>query len=248
MQESKKELGPLHCVYFIYYSFATTTDNDINESQIKHLITYLNEWTKNTETSTAVIKETLNWIEETGPTKNEAINIMFSMLDYLNKEGLDKEIKKETEKQIARIKKLGYFIEPKSFNYLKYLVPTYYVISTAEASSNLSRFDGVRFGYRTAKTKNLEETYIKTRTQGFGEEVKRRIMLGNFVLKSEYHDAYFSKAQKIRRLIKQKTDEIFKEFDFILTPTTPHTAFDIDRPEKTPTEMLGFINLIFNIF
>ncbi len=95
MQESNKELGPLHCVYFIYYSFATTTDNDINESQIKHLITYLNEWTKNTETSTAVIKETLNWIEETSPTKNEAINIMFSMLDYLNKENIFSLLQKE---------------------------------------------------------------------------------------------------------------------------------------------------------
>ena len=159
------------------------------------------------------------------------------ILDYLNKEGLDKEIKQETKKQITKLQNRGHLVKSTYFNYLEYLVPTYYVISTAEASSNLSRFDGVRFGYRSAKTKNLEETYIKTRTQGFGEEVKRRIMLGNFVLKSGYHDAYFSKAQKIRRLIKQKTNEIFKEFDFILTPTTPHTAFDIDRTEKTPTEM-----------
>lgn len=159
------------------------------------------------------------------------------ILEYLDAKGLDKEIKETINKQLKKLQNLGHIVRPVSFQYLDYLVPTYYVITTAEASSNLSRFDGVRFGYRSKKPTDLEKTYIKTRTEGFGKEVKRRIMLGNFVLKSGYNDAYFSKAQKIRRLIQQKTNEIFKEFDFILTPTTPHTAFDIEKPETNPIEM-----------
>ena len=118
-------------------------------------------------------------------------------------------------------------VEPISFPLLDYLVATYYVLSTAEASSNLARFDGINYGYRESKIKDLNEAYILSRNTGFGEEVKRRIMLGTFVLSSGYHDAYFTKAQKIRRKIKNMVEEIFRSFDYVLTPTTPHVAFNI---------------------
>ncbi|MEC8853099.1 MAG: amidase family protein, partial [Bacteroidota bacterium] len=105
---------------------------------------------------------------------------------------------------------------------------------TAEASSNLVRFDGVHYGFRSADANSSETTYSKTRTQGFGKEVQRRIMLGTFVLSAGYHDAYYTKAQKMRRLIQNKTNEILKEYDFILSPTTPHSAFELGRKIKNP--------------
>ena len=140
-------------------------------------------------------------------------------------------------KKVNDLQNKGHVVEPVSFPYLDYLVPTYYVLSTAEASSNLSRFDGINYGYRAENSKNLEETYINTRTQGFGEEVKRRIMLGTFVLSAGYHDAYFTKAQKIRRIIKENIEEIFSNYDFILSPTTPHVAFPIGNEITDPTQM-----------
>ena len=122
----------------------------------------------------------------------------------LQMEGLDKEVKATIEKQISALRKEGNIVEPVSFPYLDYLVPTYYVISTAEASSNLARYDGVHYGYRSKNAKNLDSTYTQTRTSGFGKEVQRRIMLGTFVLSAGYHDAYYTKAQKMRRLVQEK--------------------------------------------
>jgi aspartyl-tRNA(Asn)/glutamyl-tRNA(Gln) amidotransferase subunit A len=107
-------------------------------------------------------------------------------------------------------------------------VPAYYVLTTAEASSNLARYDGVHFGYRSKEGIGLDATYKNSRTEGFGKEVKRRIMLGTFVLSAGYYDAYFTKGQKVRRLIQDKTNEIFSNYDFIIVPTTPGTAFNID--------------------
>ena len=157
--------------------------------------------------------------------------------ECLESKGLDPEIKQVIENKIEELKSEGHIVDPISFPYLDYLVPTYYVITTAEASSNLARFDGVHYGYRSENITNLESTYINSRTEGFGEEVKRRIMLGTFVLSAGYHDAYFTKAQKIRRLIQEKTNEMFKDYDFVISPTTPHTAFEIGTKQTDPTVM-----------
>lgn len=143
-------------------------------------------------------------------------------------EGIDKEVAAKMDQIISGLEKKGHLVEKVSFPYLEYMVPTYYVLTTAEASSNLSRFDGVHFGYRSSQAKGVEETYKKSRTEGFGLEVKRRIMAGTFVLSNEFYDAYYTKGQKVRRVLKNKTDEILQNFDFILLPTTPSTAFEID--------------------
>jgi len=165
--------------------------------------------------------------------------------ECLESKGLDAEIKQLIEGKIAKLKEEGHVVDPISFPYLDYLVPTYYVITTAEASSNLARFDGVHYGYRSENITDLESTYINSRTEGFGEEVKRRIMLGSFVLSAGYHDAYFIKAQKIRRLIQDKTNEMFKEYDFIISPTTPHTPFEIGTKHTDPTVM--YLEDIFTV-
>lgn len=145
----------------------------------------------------------------------------------LNHESLDSEIKTQSLALIDQLKKDGHTVEAVDFDYLDYIIPAYYVLTTAEASSNLSRYDGIRFGYRSENANTLEETYKKSRTEGFGDEVKRRIMLGTFVLSSGYYDAYYTKAQKVRRLIQEKTFEIFKAYDFILMPASPSTAWKI---------------------
>lgn len=143
-------------------------------------------------------------------------------------EGIDPEIKARTKELTGQLIADGHEIEFISFPYLDYMVPTYYVLTTAEASSNLSRFDGVHFGYRNEEAKGVEDTYKKSRSIGFGTEVKRRIMAGTFILSHGYYDAYYTKGQKVRRVLQDKTDEIFKKFDFIMLPTTPSTAFEID--------------------
>ena len=117
------------------------------------------------------------------------------------------------------------------------IVPTYYVLTTAEASSNLARYDGVRFGYRSKDVDSLTKTYEQSRTEGFGKEVKRRIMLGTYVLSEGYHDAYYTKGQKLRRLMRDNTAELLEEVDFILSPTSPHTAFDIGSQTNDPIKM-----------
>ena len=156
---------------------------------------------------------------------NKPLRVGF-LTEYMNHDGLDKEIKKKVEVLQAN---LGKDMEVKdfSFPYLEHLVPTYYVLSTAEASSNLSRFDGVHYGHRSAESKGVDETYKNSRSEGFGKEVKRRIMTGTFVLSHGYYDAYYTKAQKVRRLAKIATDEIFKNVDVLITPTTASTAFKI---------------------
>ncbi len=165
--------------------------------------------------------------------------------ECLNHKGLDPEVKEFIKNKIGKLKSEGHIVEPISFPYLDLLVPTYYVLTTAEASSNLARFDGVHYGYRSENITNLESTYINSRTEGFGEEVKRRIMLGTFVLSAGYHDAYFTKAQKIRRLIKDKTNEMFEEYDFVVSPTTPHTPFEIGKKQTDPTVM--YLEDIFTV-
>lgn len=158
--------------------------------------------------------------------------------------GIDQEVIQHTENVIAALKAQGHEVEMVSFPYLDYVVPTYYVLTTAEASSNLSRFDGVHFGHRSVDAQGVEETYKKSRTEGFGTEVKRRIMAGTFVLSHGYYDAYYTKAQKVRRVLQDKTDEIFSNFDFIVLPTTPSTAFELNGV-KDPIQM--YLQDIFTV-
>ncbi len=157
--------------------------------------------------------------------------------DTIESEALQGEIKESMQDAIAQLKKDGHTVEAIDFPLLKYTLPTYYILATAEASSNLSRFDGVRYGYRSPKTNDLQSLYKKTRSEGFGKEVQRRILLGTFVLSSSYYDAYYTKAQKVRRVIREKTKEIFQRFDFMLMPTAPTTAFKLGEHTSNPLEM-----------
>jgi len=173
-------------------------------------------------------------------------NARIAVIDEsLNAEGLDPEVKTAIEKQIQQLESEGHTVERVSFPYLNEMVPCYNVLSNAEASSNLSRFDGMRYGYRSENAVDVPTTYSKSRTEGFGKEVKRRIMLGTFVLSAGYYDAYYSKAQKVRRLIQNKTAEILSEYDFILTPTSPHTAFKFGENSKDPIAM--YLEDIFTV-
>lgn len=146
--------------------------------------------------------------------------------EALENENVDPEVRSHLEQTIAQLKADGHTVEPVSFPYLEYLVPTYYVLTTAEASSNLSRFDGVHYGHRSAAAKGVEETYVLSRSEGFGTEVKRRIMAGTFVLSHGYYDAYYTKGMKVRRVLQDRTREIFADYDLMLLPTTPAPAFE----------------------
>jgi aspartyl-tRNA(Asn)/glutamyl-tRNA(Gln) amidotransferase subunit A len=150
---------------------------------------------------------------------------------------LQPEIKKNTESVLKNLESDGHQVEAVDFPLLEYILPTYYILTTAEASSNLSRFDGVKYGYRSPNTHNLESMYKLSRSEGFGEEVKRRIMLGTFVLSASYYDAYFTKAQKVRRLIKEFTESLLDDFDYIIMPTTPTTAFKFGEHSDDPVSM-----------
>jgi len=165
--------------------------------------------------------------------------------DCLEKEGLNPEIKNRIHEIIDKLKAAGHTVEAVDFPFLDYLVPTYYVLTTAEASSNLARYDGINYGYRSPNATDLESTYKKSRTEGFGTEVKRRIMLGTFVLSTGYYDAYYSKGQRVRRLLQNKTNEILNNYDFILLPTTPGTAFKFGQNSADPIAM--YLEDIFTV-
>jgi aspartyl-tRNA(Asn)/glutamyl-tRNA(Gln) amidotransferase subunit A len=143
----------------------------------------------------------------------------------LERPGMDPEIVAHIQGHIDRVKAAGHTVEPVEVPLLDHQVPTYYILATAEASSNLARFDGIHYGYRSARAKGVDETYCLSRTEGFGAEVKRRIMLGTFVLSAGYYDAYYAQAQRVRRLLRDRTLEAFKDFDLLLGPTCPTTAF-----------------------
>lgn len=164
----------------------------------------------------------------------------------LSGEGMDKEIHNFYLSFIEELKNKGIEIKYFDFPYFEIMVPTYYVLTTAEASANLARYDGAHFGYRSKNASDIESTYVLSRSEGFGMEVKRRIMLGTFVLSAGYYDAYYSKAQKVRRILKNKTNEVFKEVDFILTPTTPTTAFGIN--DKTDDPITMYLQDIFTVY
>jgi aspartyl-tRNA(Asn)/glutamyl-tRNA(Gln) amidotransferase subunit A len=129
-------------------------------------------------------------------------------------EALQPEIKQAMQSKLDWLREQGHVVEAVDFDLLPYILPTYYILTTAESSSNLSRFDGVRYGHRSSKANDLMSLYKKSRSVGFGSEVKRRIMLGTFVLSASYYDAYYTKAQKVRRLMKEQTDRLFEKYDF----------------------------------
>ena len=157
--------------------------------------------------------------------------------ECIENEGVDPEIKAHTMQAIAMLQEQGHTVEMVDFPLLDALVPAYYVLTTAEASSNLARYSGLLFGYRSPNAQDLNSTFVKSRSEGFGPEVKRRIMLGTFVLSSNHYDAYYTKAQKVRRLIQQKTEEIFATADFILLPTTSTPAFKLGEKANNPIAM-----------
>lgn len=182
--------------------------------------------------------------------KNETADKKYKIAYFseaINHPSLDKEIADSVNEFIVELKEAGHIVEPASFDLLDYIVPAYYVLTTAEASSNLSRYDGIRYGHATKeKIADLNEFYKHSRSEGFGKEVQRRIMLGTFVLSAGYYDAYFSKAQQVRRLLVNKTTEIFKDYDVIILPTSPNTAFTIG--EKTDDPIAMYLADIYTVF
>lgn len=164
--------------------------------------------------------------------------------EYVNHEGIDPLIKDKLDHLLLKLKEAGVQVKTLTFPYMDFIVPAYYVLTTAEASSNLSRYDGVHFGYRAPEAQGVDETYLQSRTIGFGEEVKRRIITGTFVLSNEYYDTYYTKAQKVRRLLQEKTKAFFEAVDCLILPTTPTAAFKLGEV-KDPIQM--YLQDIFTV-
>ena len=186
--------------------------------------------------STVSTKPVPNYLNEIENFQGKKFKIAF-FEDIMNNQALQLEIQSGLWKTIDKLKSDGHHVNGIQFSLNEYVLPTYYILATAEASSNLSRFDGVRYGYRSRHVTDLHSLYKKSRTEGFGQEVQRRILLGTFVLSSNYYDAYYHKAQQVRRLIRDEIKKIFREFDFLLMPTTPTTAFTIGNHSDNPVEM-----------
>ena len=191
---------------------------------------------------------------------SSVLNNIVDKLDYKEKKfriayftealehpSLDKEIALAIKKQLEQCKQAGHVVEAIPFNLLDYIVPAYYVLTTAEASSNLSRYDGIRYGHQSdVPTKDLTNFYQRNRSEGFGKEVKRRIMLGTFVLSTGYYDAYYNKAQQVRRMLIDHINLIFKEYDAIILPTSPTTAYKLGEKDKDPIAV--YLADIFTVF
>ncbi len=169
--------------------------------------------------------------------KNDVKGLKIGVIKELLSEGVNDDVKAAIQGAIEVYKKLGAEIKEISLPLLKHSIGIYYIIATAEASSNLARYDGVKYGHRSANSSNLMEMYCNTRAEGFGDEVKRRIMLGTYALSSGYYDAYYKKAQQMRRLVAQDFERVFKEIDVLLSPTCPTTAFDIGSRNEDPLAM-----------
>lgn len=165
--------------------------------------------------------------------------------ETLESDGLDASVKEAILKAIDEFKVQGHTVEYTSFDLLDYLVPAYYVLTTAEASSNLSRYDGVHYGHRNLEAKNLTELYKNSRAEGFGEEVKKRILLGTFVLSAGYYDAYYQKAQQVRRLIREKMEAMLNDYDVVISPVAPTPAFKIG--ENTADPLVMYLADIFTV-
>ena len=184
--------------------------------------------------STSVKREKIDYTKN---LKNSIQGMKIGVPKEFFGEGINPEVKKSLENTIEEYKKLGAIVEECSLDVSESSLAAYYIIACAEASSNLGRFDGIRYGYRAKDYKNLKELFVKSRTEGFGKEVKRRIILGTYVLSSGYYDAFYKKAQKVRTYVKNKFDECFKKYDVLLTPVAPTTAFDIGSKTNNPLEM-----------
>ena len=169
--------------------------------------------------------------------KNDVKGLKIAIPKEFYGDGINREVKETLQKAIEKYKEMGAEVSEVSLDIAKYALATYYIIACAEASSNLGRFDGIRYTYRTKQYSNLKELYKKTRSEGFGKEVKRRIILGTYVLSSGYYDAYYKKAQQVRTLVMNEFNKIFENYDVILTPTSPTVAFDIGSKSNNPMEM-----------
>jgi len=180
---------------------------------------------------------------------NRKIKIAY-LDDTITSKGLDPEIKDAFHALLSQLKEDGHTVDAVPFEYTDLLVPTYYVLTTAEASSNLSRYDGIRYGHRNMEATNLEDIYTQSRTEGFGDEVKRRIMLGTFVLSASYYDAYYTKAQKVRRLIRDRMMEIFSDYDVVILPTSPVFPWKIGSHDKDPiaSYLADIFTVLTNLF
>lgn len=194
--------------------------------------------------STLSQQEVPNYFEKISKTDTGKFRIAY-IKDCIEHAGLDPEIKSHLEKTIALLKAKGHVVEPVAFPFIDYAVPTYYVLTTAEASSNLSRYSGVNYGFRAPEAKDPDAVYKKSRSKGFGKEVKRRIMLGTFVLSTGYYDAYYARGQKVRRIFVEKTNEILNNYDLILLPSTPGTAFPFGQNDLDPVKM--YLEDIFTV-
>jgi aspartyl-tRNA(Asn)/glutamyl-tRNA(Gln) amidotransferase subunit A len=186
--------------------------------------------------STVSRKEVPAYSQELKKEKNKSYKIAY-VKEIDHAEALQPEIREQIKGKIDLLKEDGYAVDVIEFPLMEYILPTYYILATAEASSNLSRYDGVRYGYRSPNTTDLQSMYKKTRSEGFGKEVQRRILLGTFVLSASYYDAYYTKAQRVRRMIRDKTKEILRKYDFIVMPITPTTAFKLGEHTDNPLEM-----------
>ena len=169
--------------------------------------------------------------------KNDVKGLKIGIPKEFYGEGINEEVKESLKRAIQKYKEMGAQIEEFSLDIAQYSLATYYIIACAEASSNLGRFDGIRYTYRTKEFKNLKDLYKKTRSEGFGAEVKRRIILGTYVLSSGYYDAYYKKAQKVRTLVMNEFKKAFEKYDIILTPSSPTVAFDLGSKSNNPLEM-----------
>jgi len=195
------------------------------------------------------VMEVISGWDEKDSTSYKAERVNFSVLEqnptslkigipkeYFG-EGLDPEINEKILNIISTLKEKGFQVSEVSLPLSEYTIAAYYILATAEASSNLARYDGARYGFRSAEGKDLIDMYVNSRTEGFGKEVKRRIMLGTYVLSAGYYDAYYKKAQKVRRLIKEDFDKVFSQVDLLITPTTPTTAFRLGEKSNDPLQM-----------
>lgn len=169
--------------------------------------------------------------------KNDVKGLKIGVLKEFFGEGINAEVKAKLEEAIEKYKEMGAIVEECSLDVAEYALATYYIIACAEASSNLGRFDGIRYGYRAKDYKNLKELFVNSRSEAFGPEVKRRIILGTYVLSSGYYDAYYKKAQKVRTFVKKEFDKNFEKYDVLLTPVAPTTAFGIGEKSNNPLEM-----------
>ena len=176
-------------------------------------------------------------IDYTKSFKNDVKGMKIGVPKEFFGDGINNEVKEKLEEALKLYKEMGAEVSECSLNVADYALATYYIIACAEASSNLGRFDGIRYGYRTKNFTSLKELYKNSRTEGFGDEVKRRIILGTYVLSSGYYDAYYKKAQKVRTYVKEQFDKCFAKYDLLLTPVAPTTAFDIGSKSNNPLEM-----------